>query len=396
MDPIDQLTREAAGRIGETLSPARIDRQRARADRMYRTLHTRPDLRRWWAVPAALAVMLALVWLVQVAPRDAALVATLAARPVAAGSSLRAGQEPLALEFSDRSRVALAPETDARLAQSDAGRVRIELERGRIELSVTPGGQRAWIVGAGPYTVDVTGTVFAVAWEPGTQNLTVDVTTGSVRVRGVSLGEGGTRLSAGQHLRLGGAQVPSPAGPPATLTEATPDCREPACGVQARAVGRPLPSVTWRELAERGDHVEALAAIEREGVTALVERLGAADLDRLILSARLAGAAVPAHEGLLALRRRFPAHAAAHGAAFLLGRVAFDLAGDTRTAASWFETYLREQPGGALAEQARGRLMELWSDGGDGARAQGMARDYLQHHGGGERAELARRILESP
>lgn len=395
MDPLDQLTRAAARTIDETLSPARVDRQRVQVDRMYRTMHARPDLRRWWAVPAALAVMLALVWLVRVAPRDTTLVATLAARPVAAGSSLRAGHERLALEFSDHSRVALAPETDARLAQSDAGRVRIELERGRLELSVTPGGQRAWIVGAGPYTVDVTGTVFAVAWEPGTQSLAVDVTTGSVRVRGVALGADGTRLSAGQHLRFGGAQALSPAAT-VTATATAPDCREPACGAQATATVRPRPVVTWRVLAERGEHAEAVAAAEREGVTGLVERLGAADLDRLVLSARLAGAAGPAREGLLALRRRFPAHATTHGAAFLLGRVAFDLAGDPRAAAGWFETYLREQPRGALAEQARGRLMEIWSDGGDGARAQEIARDYLQHHGHGERAGLARRIVESP
>lgn len=396
MDPLDQLTREAARRLGETFPPTRVDRQRVQADHMYRTLRARPDLRRWWAVPAALAVMLALVWLFQVAPRDTALVATLAARPVAAGSSLRAGQEPLVLEFSDRSRVALAPETEARLAQSDAGRVRIDLERGSIELSVTPGGQRAWIVGAGPYTVDVTGTVFAVAWEPGTQNLAVDVTTGSVRVRGVALGDYGTRLSAGQHLRFGGPPVPPSLAPAAAETSSAPECQPPGCEVRAKATMRPRPEPTWRELAERGEHVEALAAAERLHITALVERLGAADLDRLVLSARLADAAGPAREGLLALRRRFPAHAAEQGAAFLLGRVAFDLAGDTRTAVGWFETYLREQPAGALAEQARGRLMEIWSDGGDWMRAQVMARDYLLHHANGERAGLARRILAVP
>lgn len=392
MHPLDRLTREVNSNIGDGPSSARVVRQRQRSDRIYRELHARPDLRRWWAVPATLAVVFVLAWLALPSRDDNSLVATLAARPFAAGSSIHAGEESLALEFSDHSRVALAPATDARLAQSDADHIRFDLDRGRLDLDVTPGGERAWTVAAGPYTVDVAGTVFAVAWEPRTHNLDVDVTSGSVRVRGVALGDEGTWLSAGQHLRLGGPPVSPPLMSATAGPSTAPECRGSECGTRATTV-RPRPVATWRELAGQGEHAEAIAAAEREGVAALVERLGPADLDRLILSARQAGAAGPAREGLEALRRRFPAHARAQGAAFLLGRVAFDLAGDTGAAAGWFETYLREQPEGALAEQARGRLLEIWNDD-DGARAQEMARDYLQHHAEGERAWLARRILD--
>lgn len=242
MDPIDQLTRDAAHRLGERIPPAQVARQRGQVDQMYRNRQRRPDLRRWWAVPAALAALCALVWFTRVVPADRPqalqmssrqtelagsgsptaseprapsqaipsytlraarpdhkpLIAKVAAQSVSAGSALHAGPTASTLEFSDQSQITLDPETDALLAQLDARSVRVDLKEGRLDLSVTPGGTRAWIVGAGPYTVEVTGTVFAVTWNPREQSLAVEVTAGSVLVRGNEIGDVGRRISAGQ------------------------------------------------------------------------------------------------------------------------------------------------------------------------------------------------------
>ena len=91
------------------------------------------------------------------------------------------------------------------------------------------------------------------------------------------------------------------------------------------------------------------------------------------------------------LRKRFPGTARAALAAFALGRLEFDAHGSYPKAAEWFGTYLKEQPGGALVREARGRLMEATLRAGDtrGARALGAAylRDYPSGPHAGSRAQ---------
>lgn len=391
MDPLDRLMKEVAQAIGDGPPRERLARQRRAVLRMSRESRSRTDPRWWWA-SALVGAMVVIFLLGRSALSDGSLQATVGEHPFAAGSSLQAARDPLVLEFSDRSRVALAPGTDTRLTRSDRSHVQLDLERGRLDLDVTPGGGRAWLVIAGPYSVEVTGTEFSVEWEPRTSMFSVNVTEGSVRVGGVGLGYEGTRLLAGQHLRIGG----SPAEPP--TKEAPPvgqDCDIPEClsGPQKTTPRRPRP--TWHELAILGEHARALEAARIEGVDKLVERRDAAALDQLAHSARLIRDAEVADVALRALRRRFPRYARAHGVAFLLGRVALDLEHDPVTAAKWFETYLREQPNGELAEEARTRLMQIWDKGEYPEYARAAAQTYLRHHPEGTSAGLARRILGS-
>ena len=95
---------------------------------------------------------------------------------------------------------------------------------------------------------------------------------------------------------------------------------------------------------------------------------------------------------LSALRRRFPGSGEAAIAAYTLGVDAF-YGGRYGTAQRWFQTYLGEQPGGRLAAEALGRLMECQSRGGQGAAARGTARRYLAAYPQGAHADLARRLV---
>ena len=67
--------------------------------------------------------------------------------------------------------------------------------------------------------------------------------------------------------------------------------------------------------------------------------------------------------------------------------------GEHRKAASWFATYAREQPAGALVREARGRLVEAKALLGETAAAQKLASAYVRDYPQGPHAELARSVL---
>lgn len=390
MEPLEQLGREVARTLGDGPGPQRRRRQRRAVARLT-TLPERHGAWRMWFAPLAVAAALLCLWLVRPGGRDAPLTAQVGERPFAAGAWLSARQEPLTLAFSDRSRVVLAPRAAARLVQVEAARVELGLERGRLDLDVAHMPDRTWRVVAGPYTVDVLGTAFSVEWQPEQLTLTVAVTRGSVHVRGGNLPDEGNRLHADQRLEVRETATPAVAA----ATVATPiELPEPPAA-QPEAPPRARPEPSWRRSLDAGDHAAAIAALEREGLSIQLARLDADDLDRVAHSARLAGAAGPAREALLTLRRRFPRDPRARTAAFLLGRVALDLAGEKTEAAAWFATYLQQQPNGPLAEEARGRLLLLLRDAGDDARARAAAQDYLEHHPDGSRAAQARALIDA-
>jgi outer membrane protein assembly factor BamD (BamD/ComL family) len=93
------------------------------------------------------------------------------------------------------------------------------------------------------------------------------------------------------------------------------------------------------------------------------------------------------------LRRRFPGTPEAGTAAFTLGRIAFENEDAYARAAQWFDTYLHEQPAGALTGDASGRLIEAKVRSGDGIGARAAAQQYLRRFPGGPYASEARGAL---
>jgi hypothetical protein len=149
----------------------------------------------------------------------------------------------------------------------------------------------------------------------------------------------------------------------------------------------------WRKLALQGKLREAYANADAAGFGPACEGANAADLLLLGDAARLAGRPDRVSEALLRLRRRFPNDPRSAAAAFMLGKVAFERGGSDHSAANWFATSLREQPNGALAREAAGRLIEAFQRAGDSVGAERAAEDYLRSYPQGPHAALAHSLF---
>jgi transmembrane sensor len=302
------------------------------------------------------------------------------------------------LRFSDGSSVVAGPHTTTRVMQVTSDGAHLTLERGHIDAHVVHRDASRWQVAAGPFVVHVTGTRFRVSWNPQTEKLALKVSEGKVEVTG----DGSKHeLSAGSVLELSAnaaagvnsallGDEPKAASSRSAEPSAEPSARDEDELIAARKAAERKPD--FRELSTAGHYREALAAVEQQGFAASCESLGARDLLTLGSTARLAGRADRAREAYLAARRRFPHSAEAGISAFSLGRLASD-AGRASDATGWFNRYLTEQPGGPLAREAAGRLIELLRQTGDEARARTAAESYLKRYPTGPHAALAQNLL---
>jgi hypothetical protein len=184
--------------------------------------------------------------------------------------------------------------------------------------------------------------------------------------------------------------VPSAPQTSSTVAAAAPvaDQRPSAPDPTTKPPAPAISGASWRELAAAGKYNEALAAAEHAGFAQEIERASAQDLASLADAARYSGRPALAKQALLGQRRRFGARGAS---AFLLGKIAADQQGAGGEAARWFETYLAEEPNGALAEQALGRLLQMRK--GDPALGRATAERYLARYPKGAQAALARSLV---
>jgi hypothetical protein len=364
------------------------------------------------------------------------LVATIgeAGVPISGNTRLDAPENAsIPVRFSDGTQIEIAPRSRMRVMSVGRSDVRMVMDSGQADFSVVHAEDRHWELRAGPFAVNITGTRFDVAWDPVMDRFELALTEGQVELSGCGFGNG-RRLVAGQTVRAFcregsveiayGRALPWSAESAATLAEqsgtlaigssvsapesvivaspltATSHAASAATQGAASGVGsstglRPsFAKSEWVLLAEQGRFKDALVAVDRTGFATECSRARADDLTLLADAARSAREPQKARQAFLALRQRFAGTSQAGMAAFKLGVLEFDQLGAYLKAASWFRTYLAENPSGPLTREARGRLMEALHRAGSGDATE-LAADYLRDYPKGPHAELAQRIVDA-
>jgi transmembrane sensor len=327
--------------------------------------------------------------------------AAVAAQSMPAGDWLATGKG-IAEErsFSDGSSVRLEDESSARVQFVEAKGGLVHLAHGAVRLKVHHRDGSTWRVAAGPYEVEAIGTEFTVDWGPSRDKpLRVSVTEGTVAVRGPAFR--GTRfVSAHQVVEVAAAMTEPPSAPsaepqPVAVDSLQPEAAEPMdldeVSSPSSAPGVPHPrsaEPSWRALEASGKYADAVKVAQRRGLSGVYQSGTADDLLALSRASRFAGRMDVARDALMACRARFAGSPQAAMSAFLLGRSA-----SGRAATEWFSTYLKEQPGGALAREALGRLVEAYQAAGDRVSARSAAERYLKSYPDGPHATLAREAL---
>jgi TolA-binding protein len=312
------------------------------------------------------------------------------------------------VRLDDGSTIALGAEGRGRLFADDKT-VRFDLHQGRASFDVVPERERTWTINAGKNAVRVVGTRFSVSYGSG-EAFEVDVEHGIVAVQ-VPDRMASMELKAGDHLigrpgrievarpgtsALPAASAPEPQventqAPPALSVESPLEAPSPApSGVEAAPQTRP----DWQVRYRNGQYAESLAIVRASGVAKHLTGLSPSALADLADTARLGGDPDLAIRALTLLLQRFPSASEARDGRFLRGRV-HALLGNAAAAINDFESYLRARPSARYASETRGRLMELYSAGGDTARAREFARQYLDAAPNGPYQRLAR-SLASP
>jgi len=349
----------------------------------------------WWAISAAAAVVAVLVGVVFGAHRFAG-----QSGGPEPGAWVQTGEnERLPVEFSEGSRVVLEQKSRVRVATVDPRGAQMVLERGTVSATIVHRADTRWSFEAGPFTVRITGTELRVSWDPTTEQFELEVQEGSAVVSG-PLVEAGRAVRGGQRCEVRVRQASLEVKQVARRVPPTPsyDVTElpvlaPSAEPEPEAAAAPAhpESTSWQKLERQGKYAEALEAAQRAGIDGICASVPAEDLMALARAARLAGHQDTSARALRSCRVRFPGTTHAGTAAYLLGMSAGPAA-----AATWFSTYLKEQPGGPLAREAAGRLIESHQRAGNAAAARAAARSYLNTYASGPHASFARKVLGQP
>lgn len=410
MESLQALGRRVAATQDKWLETA-VPLDSARDNFLLRAGASRRAVRGLWLVAAAVALGVVLGAGAIVAPRtwfsSHAVQAMVRSRPTPQDSWIRSeATERLPIDFSDGSRITLEPGSRVRIAELRPNGATLAVETGALDVSVKHHMQTDYRLSLGPFLVRVTGTQFNVSFSPEQDTLRVSMREGSVVVSGCALGDprplrSGESLTAscrdsrfeisrGQATNL--AAPAEPAHVAALPPLSTEDSRE-VSHATGRSAARPEAEASWQTLARAGKFEKALGSVDVLGFAAECERASGEELALLADVARFGRRPQQAIMALSSLRRRFPSSSLASVAAFNIARVHFDQRGAYDDAARWFRVYLKEQPGGPLAREAQGRLMEALYRGGDRAGASRTAEAYLSANPSGPHARLARTLL---
>ncbi|MGC4070867.1 MAG: FecR family protein [Polyangiaceae bacterium] len=111
------------------------------------------------------------------------------------------GAQSPRMRFSDGTEIKLQPNTTARVRYlSDRGAA-LALEAGQLHAEIVHSSHSEWRFDAGPYVIQVTGTVFDVSWEPDPDRFELKLQHGSVTVH-APISNGPIPVRAGQWLTI--------------------------------------------------------------------------------------------------------------------------------------------------------------------------------------------------
>jgi ferric-dicitrate binding protein FerR (iron transport regulator) len=324
---------------------------------------------------------------------------------------------PSRLRFSDESRIDLGPSTNLIVEALDARGAQIGLADGALDVHVRPRANASWRFVAGPFRVNVKGTVFHLAFAADRGRLTLQMKSGLVEVlappnRTIAVGKGESLELFAEPAQSEAPMANPPVAPPVVddvqddvQVEASVPSGGKSLPANPRGVAEPVrhrmtvpasepAPVAWSKLLAKGDFAGVITDAERLGIGATVAQASAADLSALADAARYTKRNDLARQVLLAIRSRFAGADHARDASFFLGRLAEAVPDRSESALGWYETYLREAPRGLYASEALGREMALLAPSAP-PRARKVAGQYLARFPQGPQAELARSLLES-
>lgn len=304
---------------------------------------------------------------------------------------------PAELLFSDDSTLVAAPGTRLRIEDVNPHGARVLIERGRTSVHVVHEASTAWTFAAGPFEVNVTGTRFDLAWEPISETCDLSLREGSVEVRGAA-GSGPVVVRAGQRF-VGDARrrtmqvlaLEVPAQPTPVPSHEVAPTPQPASTTADRSLRPESHQVSWSERIAQGKFQEVVTEADARGMASCLASCSAVDLRALSDAARYTGKNEVAERALTALRQRFSGPQGSE-AAFLLGRL-HEKRGSFSTALGFYDSYLREAPGGPFAAEALGGKLRATRASQGRTAAQPLAREYLQRFPKGVHVDTAREIL---
>lgn len=275
--------------------------------------------------------------------------------PPLSHSALEAGSVPRSERLADASTLVLGPGARVEPLAVDAHRVVLHQRRGRVEYRVAPDSERRFVVEAGTISVEVTGTRFVV--DRTVDPVNVEVSEGSVLVRGDGVPDRVARLVAGQDLRA--VAMDPPRSEPEDVVTPEP--------IRRSAPRSPEPPVPPRD---EVDEVEAWMA----------------EADRARREGRFGDAVAPL--------RRAAERGGSDGAlaSFALGRLYSDELGEPERATAALQNALRLGLPANLREPARYRLFRARMQH-DVLGASDAANDYLRAHPEGPHSEQVQRWL---